>query len=274
MNKITFLSIIFSMLLIGLGAITPSQVVLAEEEMVNCTMDAFLCPDGTWVGRTGPLCQFVCPGEEIEEEKEAKENTYRIDNILEKIKNKREDFKLKFDRANSGLLNISDSPVFGIEKIGDINKRNAVLKIINGIQELNTKYVESLSLYVNKIEDILAKVDVKIGEKKEALEDTILLEEKSIALNNKIDLIREEIIKQAKTHYTMAITDENLIKDDITAIRDGFKENINNLFITTKEIKNELRLLALMLVEKRGNEEEEVVVDESVVEIINNIDQE
>ncbi|HPC12553.1 MAG TPA: hypothetical protein PLH90_00890 [Candidatus Paceibacterota bacterium] len=274
MNKITFLSIIFSMLLIGLGAITPSQVVLAEEEMVNCTMDAFLCPDGTWVGRTGPLCQFVCPGEEIEEEKEAKENTYRIDNILEKIKNKREDFKLKFDRANSGLLKISDSPVFGIEKIGDINKRNAVLKIINGIQELNTKYVESLSLYVNKIEDILAKVDVKIGEKKEALEDTILLEEKSIALNNKIDLIREEIIKQAKTHYTMAITDENLIKDDITAIRDGFKENINNLFITTKEIKNELRLLALMLVEKRGNEEEEVVVDESVVEIINNIDQE
>ncbi len=98
----------------------------------------------------------------------------------------------------------------------------------------------------------MAKVDVKIGEKKEALEDTILLEEKSIALNNKIDLIREEIIKQAKTHYTMAITDENLIKDDITAIRDGFKENINNLFITTKEIKNELRLLALMLVEKRG----------------------
>ncbi|HQM18882.1 MAG TPA: hypothetical protein PLY98_02090 [Candidatus Paceibacterota bacterium] len=274
MNKITFLSIIFSMLLIGLGAITPSQVVLAEEEMVNCTMDAFLCPDGTWVGRTGPLCQFVCPGEEMKEEKEAKENTYRIDSILEKIKNKREDFKLKFDRANSGLLNISDSPVFGIEKIGDINKRNAVLKIINGIQELNTKYVESLSLYVNKIEDILAKVDVKIGEKKEALEDTILLEEKSIALNNKIDLIREEIIKQAKTHYTMAITDENLIKDDITAIRDGFKENINNLFITTKEIKNELRLLALMLVEKRGNEEEEVVVDESVVEIINNIDQE
>ena len=274
MNKITSLSIIFSILLVGLGAITPSQFVLAEEEMVACTMDAFLCPDGTWVGRTGPLCRFVCPGEEIEEEKEGKENTYRIDNILEKIKNKREDFKLKFDRANSGLLNISDSPVFGIEKIGDINKRNAVLKIINGIQELNTKYVESLSLYVNKIEDILAKVDVKIGEKKEALEDTILLEEKSIALNNKIDLIREEIIKQAKTHYTMAITDENLIKDDITAIRDGFKENINNLFITTKEIKNELRLLALMLVEKRGNEEEEVVVDESVVEIINNIDQE
>lgn len=26
-----------------------------------CTQDAFMCPDGTWVGRTGPRCEFVCP---------------------------------------------------------------------------------------------------------------------------------------------------------------------------------------------------------------------
>lgn len=25
-----------------------------------CTMDAKQCPDGTWVGRTGPNCEFVC----------------------------------------------------------------------------------------------------------------------------------------------------------------------------------------------------------------------
>lgn len=30
-------------------------------EPIFCTMDAFLCPDGTYVGRTGPQCQFVCP---------------------------------------------------------------------------------------------------------------------------------------------------------------------------------------------------------------------
>jgi hypothetical protein len=28
---------------------------------VACTMDAFQCPDGSWVGRTGPKCEFVCP---------------------------------------------------------------------------------------------------------------------------------------------------------------------------------------------------------------------
>jgi hypothetical protein len=26
-----------------------------------CTADAYQCPDGTWVGRTGPRCEFVCP---------------------------------------------------------------------------------------------------------------------------------------------------------------------------------------------------------------------
>jgi hypothetical protein len=26
-----------------------------------CTADAKLCPDGSWVGRTGPQCEFVCP---------------------------------------------------------------------------------------------------------------------------------------------------------------------------------------------------------------------
>jgi len=26
-----------------------------------CTADARQCPDGSWVGRSGPNCQFVCP---------------------------------------------------------------------------------------------------------------------------------------------------------------------------------------------------------------------
>ena len=32
-----------------------------NEEGVICTLDAMQCPDGSWVGRTGPNCQFVCP---------------------------------------------------------------------------------------------------------------------------------------------------------------------------------------------------------------------
>ncbi|HVV15161.1 MAG TPA: hypothetical protein VHD55_02050 [Candidatus Paceibacterota bacterium] len=30
--------------------------------MTVCTMDAMQCPDGSWVGRSGPKCEFKCPG--------------------------------------------------------------------------------------------------------------------------------------------------------------------------------------------------------------------
>jgi hypothetical protein len=33
-----------------------------EEDGVMCTADAMQCPDGSYVGRTGPNCEFVCPG--------------------------------------------------------------------------------------------------------------------------------------------------------------------------------------------------------------------
>ncbi len=32
-----------------------------EADPVMCTADAMLCPDGSYVGRTGPNCEFVCP---------------------------------------------------------------------------------------------------------------------------------------------------------------------------------------------------------------------
>lgn len=32
-----------------------------ENEGTMCTTDAMECPDGSWVGRSGTNCQFVCP---------------------------------------------------------------------------------------------------------------------------------------------------------------------------------------------------------------------
>ena len=37
------------------------EVVVPEAEMIACTKDAMMCPDGSYVGRSGPDCQFVCP---------------------------------------------------------------------------------------------------------------------------------------------------------------------------------------------------------------------
>lgn len=39
----------------------PSVVNTDNGSGTICTMDAMECPDGSWVGRSGPNCQFVCP---------------------------------------------------------------------------------------------------------------------------------------------------------------------------------------------------------------------
>lgn len=32
-----------------------------SETMTMCTQDTLQCPDGSWVGRSGPQCEFKCP---------------------------------------------------------------------------------------------------------------------------------------------------------------------------------------------------------------------
>lgn len=39
----------------------PPVTEIALPEGVMCTMDALQCPDGSYIGRTGPDCEFVCP---------------------------------------------------------------------------------------------------------------------------------------------------------------------------------------------------------------------
>lgn len=41
----------------------PQPTTPPDEDVVMCTMDAKICPDGSSVGRTGPNCEFAqCPG--------------------------------------------------------------------------------------------------------------------------------------------------------------------------------------------------------------------
>ena len=39
----------------------PVPFVPQADNGVACTADAMRCPDGSYVGRTGPNCEFVCP---------------------------------------------------------------------------------------------------------------------------------------------------------------------------------------------------------------------
>lgn len=64
MSKI--LTILFVLLVFILGGLlyiyNPDPVEYEVKKPVACTMEAMLCPDGSYVGRTGPKCEFeACP---------------------------------------------------------------------------------------------------------------------------------------------------------------------------------------------------------------------
>lgn len=58
----TILSIL-AVLLVALGIFwVASRSSTDEPQMVACTMEALICPDGSGVGRQGPQCEFTpCP---------------------------------------------------------------------------------------------------------------------------------------------------------------------------------------------------------------------
>lgn len=63
----------FILVIIILGLLGGIAFILRPEESkapepVMCTADAKECPDGSFVGRIPPQCQFAaCPGEEVQQ---------------------------------------------------------------------------------------------------------------------------------------------------------------------------------------------------------------
>lgn len=66
MNVKTLLAGMLALPLIGACTHAPASAPqknapVQPEERVMCTQDARQCPDGSWVGRSGPSCEFKCP---------------------------------------------------------------------------------------------------------------------------------------------------------------------------------------------------------------------
>jgi len=59
-NFILMMLVIF---LTACAQTAPKQAATEHGDGSNaCSQDAMQCPDGSWVGRSGPKCEFVCSG--------------------------------------------------------------------------------------------------------------------------------------------------------------------------------------------------------------------
>ncbi len=61
-KQFSFLSILFMVTSMSVSAqMYSASYYYNNGNATVCTMDAYVCPNGTTVGRTGPNCQLVCP---------------------------------------------------------------------------------------------------------------------------------------------------------------------------------------------------------------------
>lgn len=62
-NTIIALLIVLAVAVVvyAMWVVVSRRVNAPQSEGVVCTADAIQCPDGSWVGRSGPNCYFVCP---------------------------------------------------------------------------------------------------------------------------------------------------------------------------------------------------------------------
>ena len=76
--------LIFIIVITGfLGYFLNNKDQVNPEEKVVCSMDVLMCPDGSYVGRTGLNCEFVCPdlpevADDIKAQIEAKSDLIKV----------------------------------------------------------------------------------------------------------------------------------------------------------------------------------------------------
>lgn len=58
MNSTAIFAVTFFFFLASCGG---ENVPNTSGELIVCTQDAMQCSDGSWVARSGPKCEFVCP---------------------------------------------------------------------------------------------------------------------------------------------------------------------------------------------------------------------
>ena len=68
MNKTLLIVLILAVAVLGGAWWYVGSMHVPDEEEIFCTADAMQCPNGSYVGRTGPNCEFVCPEEAAERE--------------------------------------------------------------------------------------------------------------------------------------------------------------------------------------------------------------
>lgn len=251
-----------SLILILLSLILGYETFAQEQESTNiktkqviCTQDAKMCSDGSYVGRSGPNCEFACPEvkndanrEEFKNEaKEIKDNIKtnlvdrknRLEDIIQSSKEKRDNFKIEIEKVREGakskISEMKTNLKTDLKKIKNENKKISAEKIVNIIQGLNTKITNNYSDKLNKTEDVLINIESHITKAESSGLDVSSVKTELEKAKVSIAQAKIAISNQSSKVYTVNITDEANLRSEMKNLRETFSKDIKNLYKIVKD---------------------------------------
>jgi hypothetical protein len=201
------------------------NTVRAEDSAVSggikaCTMEAKLCPDGSYVGRTGPNCEFsACPGsgEGGDVRKLPIQSGSRNDDALreaakQKLENLREAIKSEKDAAKAKIK--EDRINMRINALARFDA--AVTRISNLEARVNTEIatLEAKGVDVSGAKTLVATADSNLNTARAKITE----------INSILSVSINELTAANKTQLVALAKDtQNIIKQAHQALRDAVK---------------------------------------------------
>lgn len=169
---------------------TPTQAEIVRSEPVICTMDAMMCPDGSYVGRSGPKCEFVCPSPE--------------NNLSTTTKTQISTSSLPTDKTNSTTTNDSLAP----ETPKDINPPTANPTLDKPLSSESQKRITNLAANVsNRLDAVVARLFNIIGRLENRI---ILLKQQGLSTTEAEAKLRQATAPLAKAKNLLSSIDSQV----------------------------------------------------------------
>ncbi len=216
-------------LLMVLGLLLGGSVVKAEEDFVACTMDAKQCPDGSFVGRQGPRCEFApCPG--VAEKREAVREGFakkrevmktemekRREEFMKEVQAKKEAFRNADSKAKTGFCQAAramteqrfESATTNLDKLYT-RITNVVAKFEADGKDTSTAEasLDSASVKINEAKDKTEEIKTFIPESCEEVTPEIFEQVKILAREAK------DLLQEARSYLREAVSALKVLRED------------------------------------------------------------
>ena len=230
LNKIIAISILS--LSFFITAQSPVSAQAGQKPVVTTTITPTPSPEDNVIMRT--LEKNERSKESMSERKAAmdakrEEIKEKRETAMEEFKEKREDFKEK------------------MKGMKDQKKQQSIENIDKKISNLNTQHTDRLQIAIEKLTDILDRVQIKAETAKTDGSDTKTVDAAITEASTLIETATEALVTQAGKEYVIDITDEAKVRESVKKTFDQFKSDMSALHMKVKAAHEAVRKAAMEL---------------------------